>query len=48
MIPLSIESNPKKGYIIVHRCQKCQKITRNKTALDDDFEKIVRIAVSKL
>lgn len=42
--PISIENNPKKGYIIVYKCQKCGEIKRNKSASDDDFDKILEIS----
>ncbi|WP_096184069.1 RNHCP domain-containing protein [Effusibacillus lacus] len=33
--PVAIESHSKKGYMIVHQCQKCGHRTRNKVALED-------------
>ena len=42
--PIAIENNPKKGYVIVYKCKKCGAITRNKSANDDDFDEIIRIA----
>ena len=42
--PIAIETNAKKGYVIVFKCQKCGTITRNKSATDDDFEKMLDIA----
>ncbi len=35
MQPLDVEQHPKKGWMIVHRCQKCGHTGRNKAALDD-------------
>ena len=35
MVPVGIEQHPKKGYMIVHRCDKCGFTGRNKAALDD-------------
>jgi hypothetical protein len=43
MIPLRIESDGKKGYIIVHSCAGCQKQIVNKVADDDDLEKIIEL-----
>ena len=43
MEPIAIEENNKKGYVIVFRCQKCGEIKRNKSADDDNFEKILEI-----
>lgn len=42
--PIAIENNPKKGYVIVFKCEKCGQITRNKSAHDDDFEKILEVS----
>lgn len=44
LIPISIENNPKKGYIIVYKCQKCGEIKKNKSANDDNFDKILEIS----
>lgn len=48
--PIRVEQSGKKGWVIVHRCQKCGAIKRNKAALDDleqpdDFEVIVALSV---
>ena len=43
MEPIAIEENNKKGYVIVFRCQKCGEIKRNKSAEDDNFDKILEI-----
>ncbi|OGJ52285.1 hypothetical protein A2335_01585 [Candidatus Peregrinibacteria bacterium RIFOXYB2_FULL_32_7] len=34
----NLDYSGKKGYILVHECQKCGKIMRNKMAKDDDQE----------
>ena len=33
--PVQIEHSGKKGWIIVHRCQRCGELRRNKAALND-------------
>lgn len=43
MKPISLEINGKKGYIITHECASCGKIQRNKTAQDDNFEKLTEL-----
>lgn len=43
LVPVGVETNTKKGYVIVYKCQKCGKLHKNKTATDDDFEKILEI-----
>jgi len=32
------------GYIIIHQCEKCGVIKRNKTADNDSFEAILALA----
>ncbi len=41
--PIDIEINPKKGYMIIFKCKKCGKITKNKVAEDDNMDLIYRI-----
>ena len=43
--PIEIETNSKKGYIIVFKCQKCGVIKKNKVAEDDNMEKIIELSV---
>ncbi len=42
--PIGIENNSKKGYVIIYKCTKCGLVTRNKSALDDDFGCILRVS----
>ena len=44
LVPMSIENNPKKGFVIVYRCNKCGEVKRNKSAKDDDFEEILKVS----
>ena len=32
MEPIRVEPDPKKGYVIIHKCTKCGKIQRNRAA----------------
>ncbi len=48
MAPISALPDPKKGYIIVHKCQKCGEIRRNKAAYNvevqpDDLRLIIAL-----
>ena len=43
MSPIGIEYNAKKGYIIVHKCNICGEIKRNKSADDDNYDLILSI-----
>jgi len=47
MKPIDIDQDGKKGYVIIHQCDKCGKIIRNKTAPDDDFDAIIKISLRK-
>jgi len=47
--PVGVEYSAKKGWVLLHRCQKCGFEGRNKAALDDvnqpdDFEKILELS----
>lgn len=46
MKPISIDKDGKKGYIIIHKCTKCNEIKRNKAAEDDDFDAIIKISLN--
>lgn len=39
-IKAEIESG---GYTIIHKCQKCKKIIKNKTSEEDNFEEILKL-----
>lgn len=41
--PVTAEPDPKRGYIITHRCTKCGKICRNKAAADDNVSLIIKL-----
>ena len=52
MKPISAEPDPKKGYIITHKCEKCGAVRRNKAAVNapvqpDDIKKIIELTVGK-
>ena len=42
--PIAVEENSKKGYVIIFKCKKCGEISRNKSANDDDFAKLLEVA----
>ncbi len=48
--PISAIPDAKKGYIIIHKCQKCGELRRNKAALagkqGDDIKKIIGLTVA--
>lgn len=43
MDAVSAEPDPRKGFIITHKCRKCGAVRRNKAAADDDINKIIRL-----
>lgn len=45
--PVFAEPDPKKGYIITHRCTRCGALRRNKAASDDDLDLIIALTVNK-
>lgn len=52
MVPVKAEPDPKKGYIITHKCTKCGALSRNRAAHEaknqpDDIEKIIDLTVNR-
>lgn len=41
--PVTAAPDPKRGYIITHRCTKCGELRRNKAAQDDDIRLIIQL-----
>ena len=46
MDAISAEPDPKKGFIITHKCRKCGALRRNKAASDDDINKIIKLTAA--
>ncbi len=51
--PIKVELNPKKGYVIVHRCRKCGEIKRNRAAYDarvqpDDMDYLIKLTAAEV
>lgn len=49
LVPVAVEHDGKKGWIIVHRCERCGETRRNRAALDDpvqpdDYQRIVELS----
>ena len=52
MRPIKVEIDPKKGYVIVHRCEKCGEIRRNRAANEasvqpDDIELLISLTAKE-
>lgn len=45
MDAVSADPDPKKGFIITHKCRKCGALRRNKAASDDDRDKLIKLTV---
>ena len=43
LVPIDIEKGKKDSYKIIYKCDKCGMIKKNKTAIDDNFDKILEI-----
>ena len=43
MTPIAIEISAKKGYVIVHKCNRCNQIKKNASATDDNQALIFEI-----
>ena len=48
LVPIDIEINSKKGYVVVFKCIKCGKIRKNKLAEDDNMELVYEIIKNKV
>jgi hypothetical protein len=47
MEPIFVDQDGKRGYIITHKCTKCDKEIRNKVAKDDDFDVIINLSLKQ-
>lgn len=48
MEPVRVEPDPRKGYVIIHRCTKCGELRRNRAAYPakvqpDDIKLLIRL-----
>ena len=41
--PIGVEINNKKGYIILFKCKKCGAVRKNKAAIDDNMDLIIKL-----
>ena len=47
MDPVRADPDPKKGFILTHRCRTCGAIRRNKAAADDDRAKLIALTAGR-
>ena len=45
--PIRTEPDPKKGFVVIHRCEKCGEIRRNKAASDDNRSLLIKYTVNQ-
>jgi hypothetical protein len=43
MRPIGVDFRGKKGFILIHRCEHCGLVGRNRVAPDDNFDAIVAL-----
>ncbi len=41
--PKQVILDSKKGYVIIYKCDKCKKEHRNKAAVDDDMDLLIKL-----
>lgn len=44
MKPIGVEVRRTGEYVLIHECEKCHKISKNRIAGDDDWDKIVALS----
>lgn len=52
MLPFRAETDPKRGFVLLHRCTKCGAVSRNKTAHEaevqpDDMSLIIALTAGE-
>ena len=43
--PVQVELDSKKGYVIIYKCEKCGAIRKNKAAVDDYKDLLIKLTV---
>ena len=44
--PVGVEINPKKGYVIIFKCETCGQIRKNKAAKDDNMDLLIQLSAN--
>lgn len=44
LIPIAVQDTPKKGYVIIYRCEKCGAIRKNIVAKDDNMSLVIKLS----
>ncbi len=48
LVPIKAEPDAKRGFIIIHKCQKCGAIRRNRAAEDDDRMLLIKLTAAEI
>ncbi len=48
MDAVKADPDPKKGFVIYHKCRECGVIKRNKAAADDDMDLLIYLTAKEL
>ena len=48
LVPVSLEIDSKKGYVILLKCKKCGAIRKNKAAKDDNMDLIIQLSSKQI
>ena len=48
MDAVKVDPDPKKGFVIYHKCRECGVIKRNKAAADDDMDLLIYLTAKEL
>jgi len=43
LVPVDVETNSQKGFIIIYKCERCNQTHKNKMAQDDEMSTIYKI-----
>ena len=44
--PIGADTDPKRGFIVIHKCERCGAVKRNKAAEDDDRDLLISLTVA--
>ncbi len=47
LVPVHAEISAKKGYVVVHKCESCGEIHKNKAASDDNISLIIKLTATE-
>lgn len=48
LVPISVQNDSKKGYVIIYRCEKCGAIRKNIVAKDDNMDIVIKLSANPI